>query len=112
MARYLNDRLAPNDKVIYEGSIHVGSSLLFYLDRKFYLVNQNPAAELGVALGKQEQMFLDQRTVVDAWNGPDRVYLVVEENRVPHWQQLLHKSGDAAKELTSCGTVALLGNDR
>jgi 4-amino-4-deoxy-L-arabinose transferase-like glycosyltransferase len=112
MARYLNDQLAPNDKVIYEGSIHVGSSLLFYLDRKFYLVNQNPAAELGVALGKQEQMFLDQRTVVDAWNGPDRVYLVVEENRVPHWQQLLHKSGDAAKELTSCGTVALLGNDR
>jgi hypothetical protein len=98
--------------VIYEGSIHVGSSLLFYLDRKFYLVNQNPAAELGGALGRQEQMFLDQRTVVDVWNGPDRVYLVVEENRVPHWQQLLHKSGDAAKELTSCGTVALLGNDR
>jgi hypothetical protein len=112
MARYLNDRLAPNDKVIYEGSIHVGSSLLFYLDRKFYLVNQDPAAELGAALEKREHMFLDQRTIVDAWNGPDRVYLLVEENRVPYWQQLLHKNGGEAEEITSCGTVALLGNDR
>ena len=48
-ARFIDARIAPNDKVIYEGRMHVGSSLLFYLERKFYLVNQDPGREPGAA---------------------------------------------------------------
>jgi hypothetical protein len=110
MALYLNERLAPNDKVIYEGSIHVGSSLLFYLNRKFYLVNQDPATEPGNGLGEHEQMFLKQGTVTDAWTGSDRIYLLVEEGRVPYWQRILSKRGNSVERLMTCGTIVLLSN--
>ena len=49
-ADFIQERIAPNDKIVYEGPMHVGSSLLFYLGRKFYLVNQDPASEPGAAL--------------------------------------------------------------
>jgi hypothetical protein len=61
-ADFIQERVAPNDKVVYEGPMHVGSSLLFYLGRKFYLVNQDPASEPGVALGPSPDIFLDEKS--------------------------------------------------
>src|SRR5206468_9188295 len=49
-ANLIRERSAPNDKVVYEGPMHVGSSLLFYLGRRFYLVNQDPASEPATTL--------------------------------------------------------------
>ena len=60
-AEFIQERIAPNDKVIYEGPMHVGSSLLFYLGRKFYLVNQDPASEPGAALGPVQMSFSRRR---------------------------------------------------
>ncbi len=111
-SEFIQQEIAPNDKVIYEGPMHVGSSLLFYLDRKFYLVNQDPASEPGTALGPTPDIFLDEKTVSRAWNGTDRLYLLVEQSRLPHWRALLGKSGTPAHELTTCGTTALLSNRR
>src|SRR5229473_7897001 len=39
-ARFLNDPPHEDGEVLYEGPLHVGSSLVFYLNRKFFLVNQ------------------------------------------------------------------------
>jgi hypothetical protein len=111
-ADVIQERITPNDKIIYEGPMHVGSSLLFYLGRKFYLVNQDPAAEPGAALGPTPDVFLDEKTVVQGWNGPDRWYLLIEQNRRPHWQALFRTHGSAAEELTTCGTTVLLSNRR
>ncbi len=111
-AAFINEEVAPNDKVIYEGQMHVGSSLLFYLGRKFYLVNQDPASEPGAALGPVPEIFLEEKTVAQAWPGADRLYLLVEQNRLPHWRALLAHSGAPAHELTTCGTMVLLSNRR
>ncbi len=106
-ATFIEERIAPNDKIIYEGQMHVGSSLLFYLGRKFYLVNQDPASEPGAALGPTPDIFLDEQTVVQAWTGADRFYLLIEQRRLPHWRALLNGQ---VEELTTCGTTVLLSN--
>ena len=84
-AGFIEDRIAPNDKVIYEGPMHIGSSLLFYLGRKFYLVNQDPASEPGSKLANTPDVFLDEKTVANDWADPEKLYLLVERERVPHW---------------------------
>ncbi len=111
-ADYIEERVAPNDKVVYEGPMHVGSSLLFYLGRKFYLVNQDPASEPGAALGPVSDIFLDEETLLRAWRGEDRFYLLVEQHRLPHWQALLRANGGMIEKLTTCGTTVLLSNRR
>ncbi len=93
-ARFIDARIAPNDKVIYEGRMHVGSSLLFYLERKFYLVNQDPGAEPGAAAnGSTFDVYLDEPTVLHAWSGADRIFLLLEQNRLAHWREKLGERG-------------------
>jgi 4-amino-4-deoxy-L-arabinose transferase-like glycosyltransferase len=109
-ADYINARIAPNDKVLYEGSLHTGSSLVFYLGRKFYLVNQDPAAEPGLIFGGGTDINLDEPTVLQAWSGADRIFLLVEKERIPHWRGELQEKGGPVSELMTCGTTVLLSN--
>ena len=41
-ATFINARLGDSGDVYYEGSVHSGSSLVFYLNKRFYLVNSEP----------------------------------------------------------------------
>src|SRR5438309_7055877 len=41
VARFLNTRLDAGSDTIFEGPLDESSSLIFYLNRKFFLVNQN-----------------------------------------------------------------------
>lgn len=109
-ATFINERVAPNDKIIYEGHLHTGSSLLFYLGRKFYLVNQNPQSEPGMALLHDSDVYLDEPTVVKAWRGADRLFLLVERDRLAHWRKELSGYGAPAANLATCGTTVLLSN--
>lgn len=109
-ADYLNARIAPNDQVIYEGTMHTGSSLLFYLDRRFYLVNQDPKAEPDLSRDAASAIYLDEPTVEREWSGADRLFLLVEETRVPHWRAKLQGHGGPMAELMTCGTTVLLSN--
>jgi 4-amino-4-deoxy-L-arabinose transferase-like glycosyltransferase len=111
-ANLIRDGSAPNDKVVYEGSMHVGSSLLFYLGRRFYLVNQNPASEPGATLPQAPDIFLDEKEVLHDWPKPERIYLLVEHARIAHWRALLEGKGLLVAELTTCGTTTLLSNRR
>jgi 4-amino-4-deoxy-L-arabinose transferase-like glycosyltransferase len=111
-ADLIQQQIAPNDKVVYDGPMHVGSSLLFYLGRRFYLVNQSPQSEPGAALPSAPDIFLDEPAVVQDWSGPHRIYLLVEEDRVAHWRDLLRSTGATAEKLTTCGTTVLLSNRR
>jgi len=112
-ADFIQQQIAPNDKVIYEGPMHVGSSLLFYLGRKFYLVNQSADSEPGSKLPGAPDVFLDEQEVAQTWSGRDRIYLLVERERVQHWQAFLHSTARLPpEELITCGTTVLLSNRR
>ena len=99
-ATFINERVAPNDKIIYEGHLHTGSSLVFYLGRKFYLVSQDPAAEPGMALMPDADIYLDEPTVVTAWSGADRLVLLGERERLAQGRAGSGDHGDAAAALT------------
>ena len=111
-AEFIHAQMGPNDKIVYEGPMHVGSSLLFYLGRRFYLVNQDPASEPGAAIAPAADIFLDETTLLEAWAATERVYLLIERNRLPHWRERFHEKGAAVEELATCGTTVLLSNRR
>jgi 4-amino-4-deoxy-L-arabinose transferase-like glycosyltransferase len=111
-ADLIQQQISPDDEVIYEGPMHVGSSLLFYLGRRFYLVNEPAESEPEAALDSAPDIFLDEQTVAREWHGPNRIYLLVEERRVSHWRTVLGANGGQVETLTTCGTTALLSNRR
>src|SRR5258707_15332626 len=49
VARYLNPRLETGGHAMFEGPMDDSSSLIFYLNRKFLFVNQNPRKEAPMA---------------------------------------------------------------
>ena len=107
-AAYLNAHTGENGDVYYEGPLHTGSSLLFYLDRKFFLVNQT-ADPFAQRLGTL-QLQASEEAVLERWNAADPVFLVIEETRLPHWQQLITERFHIFHQVTTCGTYVVLSN--
>src|SRR5204863_544378 len=65
-ARFLNQRLDTGGDTIFEGPLDDSSSLIFYLNRKFFLVNQNPEKE--APIGKPSiDIFLNEDAVLEKW---------------------------------------------
>ncbi len=110
-ARYLNQPEHKQGAVIYEGPLHLGSSLIFYLNRKFYLVNQSPDAELRLD-GSEEahSRFVTEQAALDRWRAPEPVYLIVERDRVPYWQNLITTRFHTYHQVMTCGTYVVLSS--
>jgi 4-amino-4-deoxy-L-arabinose transferase-like glycosyltransferase len=107
-ATYLNSRLDEEGAVYYEGSLHTGSSLLFYLNRKFFLVNQTPdrfAERLGAL-----RLQASEEAVLERWSGADPVFLIIEQNRLPYWQRLITERFHIYHQVATCGTYVVLSN--
>ena len=109
LGRFLNARLDENDKVLFEGPLDDSSSLIFYLNRKFLLVNQNPEKEAPMG-NPAVDIFLDENTVLERWRGSDAVYLIIEQERVNHWKQVLIERFHVYHQVTSSGTYVVLSN--
>jgi 4-amino-4-deoxy-L-arabinose transferase-like glycosyltransferase len=107
--RFLNARLAENDAVLFEGPLEDSSSLVFYLNRKFSLINQNPGKEAPFGGGTGD-IFLDQDDLLERWGRPDAVYLIVEQTRAGEWQKLLTERFHIFHQVTTCGTYVVLSN--
>jgi hypothetical protein len=107
-ARFLNPRLGERGQVLYEGPLHNGSTLTFYLNRKFFLVNQRPDFFDQSAAAKEK--YLDENFVLEAWNRSDPIYLIIDENRVPHWQKLVTARVHIYHQVTTCGHYVVLSN--
>src|SRR5438067_828947 len=86
-ARVLDSRLTNNDVVVYEGDLDDASSLVFYLHRRFYLVNQPRNDEMHVP--GERDVSVSEDAILRRWSDPQGIYLIIKEERVPHWQQLL-----------------------
>ena len=108
-ARYLNARLGPRDSVVYEGLLEDGSSLVFYLNRKFFMVNQLPEAQTPIG-SPPSGIFLDEDDVLEMWGDADAIYLIVEQDRLPHWQKLLTDRFHIYHQITTCGTYVVMSN--
>jgi 4-amino-4-deoxy-L-arabinose transferase-like glycosyltransferase len=109
VARFLNPRLDAGGNAIFEGPLGDSSSLIFYLNRKFFLVNQKPEKETPMG-NPSFDMFLKEAAVLEKWGQPDAVYLIIEESRADHWKQILTSHFHIYHQITKCGTYAVLSN--
>jgi len=109
LGRFLNARLDENDQALFEGPLEDSSSLIFYLNRKFFIVNQNRRKE--APLGEpQADVFLNENAVLEKWDGSNAVYLIVEQERLSHWKQLLTERFHIYHQVTASGTYVMLSN--
>jgi len=67
LGRFFNGRLDEKGEVLFEGPLNEGSSLIFYLNRKFSLVNQNSQREAPLGTAPLD-IFLDQNAVLKKWS--------------------------------------------
>jgi 4-amino-4-deoxy-L-arabinose transferase-like glycosyltransferase len=107
-ARSLNPLLEERGEVLFEGPLRNASSLTFYLPRKFYLVNQEP--DFFDQSAEAQQKYLDENFVLEAWNRADPIYLIIDERRVPHWQELVTARVHIYHQVTTCGRYVVLSN--
>jgi 4-amino-4-deoxy-L-arabinose transferase-like glycosyltransferase len=109
VARVLNPRLDAGGDTIFEGPFDDSSSLIFYLNRKFFLVNQNPRKE--TPIGKPSiDIFLNEAAVLEKWGQPAAVYLIIEESRAAYWKRILTAHFHIYHQLTTSGTYVVLSN--
>ncbi|HWN24342.1 MAG TPA: hypothetical protein VNN16_04470, partial [Candidatus Sulfotelmatobacter sp.] len=109
VARYLNPRLETGGHAMFEGPLDDSSSLIFYLNRKFLFVNQNPRKEAPMGAPTID-IFLNEQTVLDKWDQLDPVYLIVEQSRADYWKELVTSRFHVYHQVTSSGTYVVLSN--
>lgn len=107
-AAYINDHLGNNGDVYYEGTLHAGSSLVFYLDQRFYLLSRTSdpfTRKLG-----GDVLYASEASLVDRWSSTAPVFLIVEQKRLPHWKELITERVHIFHQVTTCGTYVVLSN--
>ncbi|HZE58880.1 MAG TPA: glycosyltransferase family 39 protein [Chthoniobacterales bacterium] len=107
-AKYLNPRLGRSGEVIFEGSLRDGSSLSFYLEKKFFFVGQPPGFFERDDTARRK--YLDEHFLLDAWDRSDPLYLIIDEKRVAHWRQLITDRVHIYHQVTTCGSRVILSN--
>ena len=109
LARYLNPRLETGGHAMFEGPLDDSSSLIFYLNRRFFFVNQNPRKEAPMGT-PSSNIFLSEEAVLDKWGEPDAVYLIVEQSRADYWKERVVSRFHAYHQVTTSGTYVVLSN--
>jgi len=109
VARYLNPKLETGGHAIFEGPLDDSSSLIFYLNRKFLFVNQNPRKE--APLGTLSAgIFLNEQDVLEKWGQSKAVYLIVEKSRADYWKKQVASRFHVYHQVTKSGTYVVLSN--
>ena len=109
VARYLNPRLETGGHAMFEGPLDNSSSLIFYLNRKFFFVNQNPRKEAPMGAPATD-IFLNEQAVLDKWGQANPVYLIVEQSRANYWKERVTSRFHVYHQVTSSGTYVVLSN--
>jgi 4-amino-4-deoxy-L-arabinose transferase-like glycosyltransferase len=107
--RFLNERLGENDEVVYEGALHQGSSLVFYLNQKFFLLNR-PKDDDSLVDAYPSDVALDDGAFLEKWAAPNGVYLIVQQSRLGYWQKLLTERFHVYHQVMTCGPYVILSN--
>lgn len=109
VARFLNPRLETGGHAMFEGPLDDSSSLIFYLNRRFFFVNQNPRKEAPIGKPSSE-VFLNEQDVLNKWGQPDAVYLIVEQSRADYWKERINTRFHVYHQVTTSGTYVVLSN--
>ena len=107
-ARALDPRLTERDVVVYEGDLDDASSLVFYLHRQFYLVNQPRNDEMRIAGGNN--ISVDEDAILRRWGDPLGIYLIIKQDRVPHWKEVLTGRFHIYHQIATAGSHIVLTN--
>jgi 4-amino-4-deoxy-L-arabinose transferase-like glycosyltransferase len=108
VSRLLDKQLTAQDAVVFEGELDDSSSLVFYLHRQFYLVNEPPDDDLRIADGKN--VSISEDAILRRWGDPQTIYLIIREDRVPYWQQLLTTRFHIYHQVIASGQHVVLTN--
>jgi 4-amino-4-deoxy-L-arabinose transferase-like glycosyltransferase len=108
-ARFLNAHLGDSGEVVYEGALHRGSSLVFYLHRKFYIVNP-PTVDDSFPGIEPRGVLLQEDDVFEKWASPDNLFLIVDEARLPYWEAQLTRRFHIFHQVASAGDHVVLSN--
>jgi len=98
VAQYLRPRLGEAGEVLYEGSSSAGSSLRFYLERDPLLVGDGPEASL------------NPDAALERMATPRPVFLIIQKDRVPFWQEQLTERFHLYHQVTTSGRHVVLSN--
>jgi 4-amino-4-deoxy-L-arabinose transferase-like glycosyltransferase len=109
VARFLNPRLEAGGHAIFEGPLDDSSSLIFYLKRRFFFVNQNPRKEAPIGIPSTD-IFLNEPAVLDKWGQADAVYLIIEQSRADYWKERVSTRFHVYHQVSSSGTYVVLSN--
>ena len=108
-ARFLNPRLGQSGEVLYEGPLRRSNSLSFYLNKKFFLVNQTTGPFEQRAASQNR--YLDEHFVLEAWDRSNPIYFIIEQDRVAHWRKLIVNRVHIYRQVTTSGTRVVLSNE-
>jgi 4-amino-4-deoxy-L-arabinose transferase-like glycosyltransferase len=108
VARALETRLTEKDAVVYEGELDDASSLVFYLHRPFYLVNQPVDDEMHIPGGKN--ISVNEDVILRHWGDPQAIYLIIKQARIPYWQELLTTRFHIYHQIAASGQHVVLTN--
>jgi 4-amino-4-deoxy-L-arabinose transferase-like glycosyltransferase len=109
VARFLNPRLETDGQAMFEGPLDDSSSLIFYLNRRFFFVNQNPRKEAPIGLPSHD-VFLNEESVLDKWGQAAPIYLIVDLSRADYWRKQVTKRFHVYHQVTTSGTYVVLSN--
>jgi hypothetical protein len=109
VARFLNPRLETGGHAIFEGPLDDSSSLIFYLNRKFFFVNQNPRKESPIGTPSRD-IFLNEQAVLDKWGQAEPIYLIVDQSRADYWRERVTSRFHVYHQVTTSGTYVVLSN--
>jgi len=107
-ARFLDTRVNDKDAIVYEGELDNASSLVFYLHRRFYLVNQPPDDEMHIPGGPT--VSIEEDAILRHWGDPQGIYLIVKQERIPHWQEVLTTRFHIFHQMMVTGQWVVLSN--
>jgi 4-amino-4-deoxy-L-arabinose transferase-like glycosyltransferase len=99
---------SPGTRLVFDGALDTGSSLLFYTDLPVTLLNQEPDEDFFVRkFGLGRHLFLTEKQLEDLWKSDVSVILVTEVVKIPVWEKSL---GGALIPIARCGTQVVLKN--
>ena len=104
IAQFLQSPPVPPGEVVFEGARDEASSLDFYLERAFFLVQASSDRQESTARA------LTPADALERMSQPPPVYVVIHKNRVPWWQAQLTERFHIYHQVTNCGMHAVVNN--
>lgn len=107
-APFITAAASEKTRLVYDGGIDTGSSLLFYTDLPVTLLNQKPEEDFIVRkFGIGRDLFLNTPELAELWKSGAPVIFVTESAKLPEWEEVLGKPLSPAAR---CGTQIILKN--